>query len=490
MLVTGQVAAGKTRFLEALHRSTRRWWEACGFVCRAEPARRAPGQPAAVYRLCPLDGSPSLPWARRRADATGYEFDDASCATAEAAVLAALERDAAEICIVDELGPLELGGGGFAPLLRAALRSRCAVVVAAVKKRSLDALITAFGLQEPLVVDLDTVPPRTALRRVRRRIAACDAERIGACAGIAGLVEVGLGSTLHAYRVPLKGQLLASLQTVLLVGFGKSLRGRGLARIALLSALLKSFSPLGQRVRPMLYIALQGLCFATPVRLLGWNLGAVLLGAVLLGSFTLASSLAVDTLTFGTSFLTALSGAAASLSAALGLPPLSLGVLLGGAFVLRALLSIALGLSAYCWDLQPWIQRWSRARRTRPEPSGAAQSAARARRARPPALAALRDLLRPRFVLAFFVSTLLLLFFAKLRGSDLLGVVLRGLCVSYLGFLLLRRVNVAAFGAWLDRRTHLGLGKSLPAALAALGEAKTVPPARPTSSRAPTAPPR
>jgi hypothetical protein len=94
------------------------------------------------------------------------------------------------------------------------------------------------------------------------------------------------------------------------------------------------------------------------------------------------------------------------------------------------------------------------------------------------ALAALGDLVRPRFLIAFLVSALLLLFFANLSGAGLASVLVRGLVLSWLGFVLVRRVDFLAFGAWLDRRAGLGLSRSLPAAIGVLGrptepEAKT-----------------
>jgi nucleoside-triphosphatase THEP1 len=460
ILVTGGPGAGKTSFLLRLHATTRRWWHGCGFVAAASSRGPEPNAPAASYRLVAIGRTREWPWAARRPDG-GFEFHGASAAAATDVVRPQLEAGEADICFLDEVGRLELNGQGVAGAFRLALSSSCPIVVAAVKKTVLPEVVTAFELAEPVVIDLDKVGAGPALRDARRRIAAGDAERVGAFAGIAGAVEVGLGSALHAYRVPLKGHALAYLQNVMLIAFGKALRGRGLVRISLLSAMLKAFSPAGSTLRPMAYIFLQGAAFALPVRLLGWSLGPVLLGSVLMAWVTLAVSLAADYVTFGRSIFDAFSGAIASAGGWLGVAGPTLLQVLGALFVLKALVALALGTAAYLGDALPLVGRLGR--RGLPHALGSADHDAVRRRR--PAVVALRSLLRPRFLCAFLFSALLLLFFANLSTRDFWTVVARGLCLSYLGLLLSHRVDVRAVGGWLDRRAGLGLAKSLPTAL-------------------------
>ena len=465
VLVTGRVGSGKTRFLTALGRTTGRWWRTCGFVSPAAPAERSPAEPGASYDLSFVHGARRMPWATRRKQGRGFEFRAATRAEAIARVRGELEAGA-EVCFIDEIGRLELEGGGFAGLFRLALTSPCRVVVAAVKKSALAEAIAAFDLAAPLIVDLDAVPAGRALRAVRRRISASEAGRVGTFAGAAGMVEVGLGSTLHAYRVPFKGHVLAYLQNALLVTFGKALNGRGLFRISFISAMLKAFSPAGARFRPMAYIFLQGAVFAAPVRLLGWHLLSVLVGSVLMAWLTLGLSLGVDYAMFGQSIFDAFSGAISFASEALNIRAPSLAAIIGGAFLLKGAIALGLAAAAYLGDLEPLVRRLKRrgSRRQRPIRDERVATAGR-RTALGTALGAARDLLRPRFAIAFVVSTLLLLFFTSLSRSDLASVVVRGLVISYLGFIAVRRVDLGALGGWLDRRTGLGLAESLPAAM-------------------------
>jgi len=138
-------------------------------------------------------------------------------------------------------------------------------------------------------------------------------------------------------------------------------------------------------------------------------------------------------------------------------------------FVVKALLALGLGAAAYLGDFRPLVERLRRSHashafhapnRLVPE---ARRSLVRS------ALDALGDLLRPKVLVLFFVSVLLILAFANLSQVDAAILVVRGLCVSYVGLLAARRLDVTALGRGLDRRFGLGLEESLPAALKALG---------------------
>jgi nucleoside-triphosphatase THEP1 len=469
ILVTGGVGIGKSRLLFHLHEAIRKRWRACGFISFGQG--RVPGskEPADNYRLAMVGRRKSMPWAVRRKDGSGFEFDQQTREKAEAAVRSDFDGRNPEICFLDEIGRLEMNGSGFAELFRFVLESPCKIVVVAVKKNALEEVTSAFAIDAPVVVDLDTTDADSAMREMRSQISRRDDERIGAFAGVGGLVEVGLGSILHAYRVPLKGQALAYLQNLLLVAFGNQLGGRGLVRISFITAMLKAFSPMGNPLRPMAYIFLQGCAFSLPVHLIGWNLFAILLGSVLMAWMTLAVSLAVDYLIFGQSIFAAFSGVITTLSGWLGIGILSLFEVLVGIFILKAVLACGVGCLAYFGDMQPLIRRLGRPRTDR---SVIKQSATHLDRKRESFFRATRvaiiDILRPKFIIAFFASILIMLFFANLSTGDLLVVTVRGLCVSYVSFLALRRIDVLKVARWVDRKGGLGLSRSLPTALGVL----------------------
>ncbi|MCB0348337.1 MAG: hypothetical protein KDD37_05850 [Bdellovibrionales bacterium] len=110
---------------------------------------------------------------------------------------------------------------------------------------------------------------------------------IGDYAALQSLTEVGLGSFLHALHIPFAGHFLSINQAVLLTFACKKTDSTKTAiktslAISNIAALLKSLSPMGKRLTPMLAISAQGFLYS-----LGFVLGRNILG-VSLGIFLLS----------------------------------------------------------------------------------------------------------------------------------------------------------------------------------------------------------
>ena len=88
-------------------------------------------------------------------------------------------------------------------------------------------------------------------------------EEIGLLAASLSLIEIGLGSILHAFKIPLAGHVLALNQMAILT--------RASMQISLIASLLKSLSPAGKKLTPMLAIMAQGLLYSCGVGILGLN---------------------------------------------------------------------------------------------------------------------------------------------------------------------------------------------------------------------------
>lgn len=112
-------------------------------------------------------------------------------------------------------------------------------------------------------------------------------ESVGILAGTLALAELGLGSLLHALHIPLTGTILSLNQ-----GFFLSRVTRLHAKrtdikafvfdISIVTALLKSLSPMGKKLTPMLAIATQGLLFTAGISIFGINILSVVLSSMLL----------------------------------------------------------------------------------------------------------------------------------------------------------------------------------------------------------------
>jgi hypothetical protein len=90
-------------------------------------------------------------------------------------------------------------------------------------------------------------------------------DRAGKYAALLSMTEVGLGSVLHAWRVPMAGHFLSLNQGFLLCRSTRSASGQGLwlpFQISGIAAALKSLAPAGKRLTPMLAISMQGFLFS------------------------------------------------------------------------------------------------------------------------------------------------------------------------------------------------------------------------------------
>jgi hypothetical protein len=252
-----------------------------------------------------------------------------------------------------------------------------------------------------------------------RQLVANDATQLAA-------VEVGVGSLLHALHVPLAGTLLSLNQAAFLA---YSLKRRlpalaGVARrthpfaVSQAAALLKSLSPAGKRLTPMLAISAQGTLFAVGTCLLGPNLAGVLLGATLLSVWAFVQVALVGWLLLGSETI-------------------EIAARVAGEFALAAVLgkaAIAVTLAALTWWRPAWfVERWERAeslakhRRANPRPETATST---------PWRQAARDLLHPLPLLAIALPVFLFGYSQK-PATEILWLSLRTLALTYLGFVLL-----------------------------------------------------
>ncbi len=150
LVLTGPVHGGKTTFLESsLARWASRGLAPGGFLSVAVTDTSG----AAVYDLLELKTRRRHPFLRREgepnAERIGPFFFVPS--TLELARSLIREADPRELLIVDEVGPLELMGGGLWPALREFLSRpgrRCLLVV---REEVLEEVVAGLGPSRPLV---------------------------------------------------------------------------------------------------------------------------------------------------------------------------------------------------------------------------------------------------------------------------------------------------------------------------------------------------
>jgi hypothetical protein len=278
-----------------------------------------------------------------------------------------------------------------------------------------------------------------------------DAERIellGRYSAMLSLIEVALGSLLHAFYVPFSGNFLSLNQGYLLCRASVTAREKGLGRVGYgisnVAAVLKSLSPAGKKLGPMLSLSAQGLLFTLGEGTLGANLAGWMLGMLLLSLWTFVQPLLTYYLLFGPSLFRALGYAADKI-----IPYKGLGVQLVlwtfGAVVLVKLVA-ALFLawlatrSRGTADFQEKLLRLA-------QEKGAAPLAGAAATRRDALLLAVKDLFRPLF-LASLAVTAFFLFFSEHTEAERIWIFLRPVAIGFLFFYFSRTLTL---DRWLAR---------------------------------------
>jgi hypothetical protein len=264
------------------------------------------------------------------------------------------------------------------------------------------------------------------------------ARKIARYASVQAAAELGLGSLVHALHVPFGGHVL-SLNQALVLGLatqGALSRKEALALasgVSNASALIKSLSPAGAKLMPMLAIAAQGMLYCAGLAAFGSNWLGALAGTWLLSLWAFAQPLLFAYFVFGQSFFLGVSKLWLETALWLGIPtswgPVILGGFVGAKLLAGTALVASARLSGKSFEIRylAFVERLGkrlpgRVRTSPQRPSGAATSA----------LSALRDLTHPWFLASMAIS---LGFVALSRGGEAGPLLLQALRIVALGWL-------------------------------------------------------
>ncbi|MBI1860982.1 MAG: hypothetical protein HYR96_08695 [Deltaproteobacteria bacterium] len=264
-------------------------------------------------------------------------------------------------------------------------------------------------------------------------------KHLGRYAATLTTIEVGLGSLLHSVHIPFSGNCLSLNQGFWLSRAVSRHSGEpGVrtfpARVSAISAILKSLSPTGKRLTPMLAIAAQGLLFSLGTLSLGPTLGGVTVGMLLLCLWPFLQPLLVAYLIFGKSWFEAVGFAVQQIERALPVTDQQLLMGLSLVIVIKILLGLAVVLLSRRLSL--------------PQVEALEKRLLGLAKAKPIRLAdhvsiptalkgAAQDLLNP-FFLSSLALTLLFFSFSESAHSPLIWVALRPLGAGFLLFFAIR----------------------------------------------------
>lgn len=258
-------------------------------------------------------------------------------------------------------------------------------------------------------------------------------------AALQSLVEVGLGSFLHAFHVPFTGHALSLNQGLILTQACQKTETRKEAvtatnGISIITAILKSLSPMGKRLTPMLAISMQGFLFSIGVLILGNNILGMLLGISLLSLWAFAQPLLFAYLFFGEKLFYALENLWLDIAGKLSLPP-EYGVkMLVGFVFLKVFLSWIVAVIG--WKYPTWVTEKYFAQimkykdlTTKNIKNKKPQSATRG---------ALKDLLNPWMIVSLILTIAFMVLTEKSDFFQIFVYAMRVIAVAYLVFYALR----------------------------------------------------
>lgn len=115
------------------------------------------------------------------------------------------------------------------------------------------------------------------------------------------LTEICIGSIGHGFKIPLTGHVLSLNQLAFLLNAlnKDQLPKSAVFEISGITAILKSFSPAGQKLGPMLSISMQGFLFWSSISVVGTNIFGQVAGAILLATWAFIQPLVTLFIIYG-----------------------------------------------------------------------------------------------------------------------------------------------------------------------------------------------
>ncbi len=274
-------------------------------------------------------------------------------------------------------------------------------------------------------------------------------------------VEVGLGSLLHGLRIPLGGHLLSLNQGFLLsrTVLKSDRRGLGSARtagfkVSSIAAVLKSLSPAGKRLTPMLALSMQGLLFTIGTLLAGPNWVGVAIGSALASVWAFVQPVLIYYVLYGQVLEVVVRGIYEKLREVIAFESQHLLWVLSAVLIVKALVSVVLaGVAAWLPDKQ-WARYQERLIQGGPSIRKRTSSI-------------LHDVFNPLFVFSL-VLTGLFFFFSDAKTSTLIWALLRPVAVGFVIFYLIRVISFESLIARVERCGFTGFARSFRVAIQAL----------------------
>ncbi|WPU63678.1 hypothetical protein [Peredibacter starrii] len=261
-------------------------------------------------------------------------------------------------------------------------------------------------------------------------------EILGNYGALLSVIEVGLGSFLHSLYIPFAGHLLSLNQGYLLCRVAILSEDRSLTYgVSNIAAVLKSLSPAGKKLGPMLSLSMQGLLFYLGT-VVGINPIGLSLGMILLSFWAFVQPLVTYYLFFGNEIINAAEFLYQKTFQYHGIKAENLLWLFIGVIVVKVFAGIILAILAWRTqgksDYQDSFVNYAK-------PKGPESG--------DPLILALKDLLKPIFLISL-VGTAVFLYFSQHQIAEIIWYLMRPLAIGFMFFYFSRTLTL---DKWLLR---------------------------------------
>lgn len=282
-------------------------------------------------------------------------------------------------------------------------------------------------------------------------------ETIGKEAATLTLVEIGLGSLLHSLKIPLAGHLLSINQIVILSRSSFKLKShQSPLKISIIASLLKSLSPAGKKLTPMLALAAQGLLFSFGITLLGINYLGLILAILLSSLWAFVQPILLILLIFGKSMIDVGDHFIHEIQKIFPQAGNVIVWLIIILIIIKFFVTLVLSLMAIKMPDSKFESYQTFLLLQVKERKSSSRSAV---------LMALRDLFNPLFI-ATFILTIMFFIFSHASFAQILWALLRPLAVGYIFFYIIRIYPAENLSRQFRRMGLHQLAKSLEFAIA------------------------
>lgn len=296
----------------------------------------------------------------------------------------------------------------------------------------------------------------------------------GTYASLLSISEVGLGSVLHSFNLPFAGHLL-SLNQIFLLSRASSSAGKNGSlllpgSISFIASALKSLSPAGKKLTPMLAITMQGILFNIGIILFGHTAAGRTFGACISSLWGFLQPLLIFYFIFGKALFQTFIKLEEGLRSWVPMDIPSVWYMCIIAVGAKALIAIAISVAAPKLSQSAMHQYTIKLSNTgfKTKQSNPIKSNNTLKNV---ALLAAKDLCVWPFMACLFLSAISFLWAEGASFSWLIWAVLRPLAIGFIIFFSMRKLPLEKIATWLEGKSFTTLGQAFRIALSKVKQA-------------------